>query len=1042
MARSKRSSARGTLQRFGSLVLVVLLLSAFVGPLPAMAVWPPVMGAETEPNDTWATADPLPTDGTIVFAAYNPANDLDYYAVSVVAGHTYRFENGPDMSDLTLNFDSITYLYDADGVTQLSGNDDGGPANYDKIIWTADATKTVYVLTEDLGLNNTGLYGIRAVDMTDAPVSDSTISGTVTDTEVGPLEGIQVTDWFIDPWFELVDTSYRVEASSALTDADGEYTLDASEGIHIIQFTDLSGAHYEQYYDGADWDTATGVEVVDTPVTGIDAEMEIIPPMYSRVTETIRASLDADGEQGEDDDGDYRGSRTPALSADGRYVAFYSGNAFVEDDTNGLQDWYLKDLEDDSIELVSVATDGTQADESLSNYDGTCDISGNGRYVVFDSNADTLDSSDTNGRTDVFIRDVVDSTTVRVSENADGSDGFVETDGSSYYGSRSPVISRDGRYVVFYTRNAFVEDDVNDLQDWYRKDMTDGTFELVSIATDGTQADNTDSGEQSGADRAEITPDGRYVVFDSWATSLVDDDTNGYRDVFMRDMDEGTTVRASEDAEGSGDYSYGSRTPAVSADGRYVVFVSGNDYVEEDTNDNTTDWYRKDTTDGSIELVSVNIDGESGDDGAWSNDGTAAISDNNRYIAFITEASDMVGGDDNEESDVFVRDMEEGLTSVVSVNSARILANEDAWTGRCAMSADGSVVAYENWATNLVADDTNEGGEGGNCADVFVSYLDTGDTETEALPLEGKDRYETAIEISQESFPEGADTVVIATGQNWPDALGGAALAGVVGGPVLLSYHDMLPASVAGEIERLGATNAYILGDYRALDDSVYDAVEDIVGTDGVMRIGGDDRYETAEFVGAEVVELLGSDYDGTAFVATGLTFADALSASPLAAAQGWPVYLSGMPTISDQTLAAMEEAGVSDVILLGGEAALSVTSAAAVKAAGFDSIRLDGDDRYETSVEVAEYGVAEAGLGWDGVAIATGQDFPDALSGGPLQGMSGSVMLLVQKYELPMSVANVLSDHAGAINEVRFLGGLPAVSAAVRADVMDALMP
>ena len=234
------------------------------------------------------------------------------------------------MSDLTLNHDSITYLYDSDGVTYLSGDDDSGPMNYDKIIWIADATKTVYVSTEDLGTNDTGLYGIRAVDMTDAPVSDSTISGTVTDTEVGPLEGIQVTDWFIDPWFELLDDpTYRVEASTALTDADGEYTLDANEGIHIIQFVDPAGAHYEQYYDDTDYDNATPIEVVATPVTGIDAEMEIIPPMESRVTETIRASLDADGNQGMDDYEDYRGNRTPALSADGNFVAFYSGNVFT-----------------------------------------------------------------------------------------------------------------------------------------------------------------------------------------------------------------------------------------------------------------------------------------------------------------------------------------------------------------------------------------------------------------------------------------------------------------------------------------------------------------------------------------------------------------------------------------------------------------------------------------------------------------------------------------------------------------------------------------
>ena len=94
------------------------------------------------------------------------------------------------------------------------------------------------------------------------------------------------------------------------------------------------------------------------------------------------------------------------------------------------------------------------------------------------------------------------------------------------------------------------------------------------------------------ADRAAISADGRYIAFDSWATDLVDNDTNGYRDVFLRDMTTGTTVPVSFEADqDNGEWNYGSRTPAISADGRYVVFLSGNDYVEEDQNDHDTDWY-------------------------------------------------------------------------------------------------------------------------------------------------------------------------------------------------------------------------------------------------------------------------------------------------------------------------------------------------------------------------------------------------------------------------------------------------------------------
>ncbi len=1032
---------RGAIRRWGSLFLAVVLFSAFVGPLPALAVWPPATGVEVEPNDSYDIATPMPVDATIMEANYATGTDWDYYSVSLVSGTTYVFETGPALDALSTNVDTYLHLYDTDGVSQITSDDDGGVQNFSRITYTAGTTGTYYIASRPYSEYWGGYdYGIRAYPQGTLAEGSATITGTVTDG-TDPLEGVTVTDYGVDPWFYALDSGYSTMLESTTTAADGTYTLASGAGAHVVEFQ-LDG-YYTQYYDGqTTWESATPVELVDDQTaTGIDATMMLIPPMATNVAETVRASVDGEGSQGMDESESYRGSRTPALSADGNFVVFYSGNSFVSGDDNYERDWYLKNLETGEISLVSADSEGvvsgyTEENSSLSDGDGTAGISGDGRYVVFDSNSNTLVEGDTNYATDVFLRDTVEGTTVRVSENADGSDG---TDGSeSTRGSRNPAISRDGRYVVFFTGNAFVPEDTNGSQDWYRKDLETGEFELVSIATDGTQSDDTGGDEQGpGAGRAAISADGRYVAFDSWASNLAENDTNGYRDVFLRDCTDGTTVLVSAPAgtEDNGDWNYGSRTPAISADGRYVVFITGNDFVEADQNDNTTDWYRKDMTDGSLELVSVNPVGLAGEDGMWDNEGRASISDDGQMVAFSSEANDLVGGDDNDEADIFLRDIAAGETSIVSVSSDAVLSN--GWQEVCSMSADGTTIAYDSWSDNLVADDTND------CADVFVGYLgERPPSEVTETPLEGVDRYATSIQVSQDAFPDGADAVVIATGENWPDALGGSALAGVLGGPVLLSKKSALPLDVADEVERLGASEAYVLGDYRALSNGVYNTLVDMLGSGNVHRIGGVNRYRTAELVAAEVVDMQSDGYDGTAFVATGGNFADALAAAPLAAANGWPVYLSGMPSISDETVAAMQDAGVTDAILLGGEAAMPEGTSIIILGAGMSAVRIDGADRYETAAKVAEFGVTDAGLSWDGVALATGEKFPDALSGGVAQGLSGSVLLLTRSTSLSPAAEDALTANAGSISEVRFLGGLPALSQAVRDAVMAIFTP
>jgi basic membrane protein A and related proteins len=302
-----------------------------------------------------------------------------------------------------------------------------------------------------------------------------------------------------------------------------------------------------------------------------------------------------------------------------------------------------------------------------------------------------------------------------------------------------------------------------------------------------------------------------------------------------------------------------------------------------------------------------------------------------------------------------------------------------------------------------------------------------------SISIEGASRFDTAVAASQEAYPDGSQYVIIATGRNWPDALGGTALAGALDAPILLSEPTSLPSVTKTEIERLEATHAIILGGTGAVSAGV----QNTLATMGlsVERIAGTTRYQTADAVALRTIAVLGASYDGTAFVATGGNFPDALAAAPLAAANGWPLYLAH-PTsgLLPGTVAAM--GAVEEALILGGTGAVSagVESALDTLLGGSQyTTRLQGINRYVTAVAIASHGVSDAGHTWDRVGIATGEDYPDALAGGVLQGKVGSVMLLTLPTTLHASTATALTANAGAIDTVTFFGGTGAVSTAVR---------
>ncbi|GAB4284595.1 MAG: hypothetical protein Kow0067_06680 [Coriobacteriia bacterium] len=316
---------------------------------------------------------------------------------------------------------------------------------------------------------------------------------------------------------------------------------------------------------------------------------------------------------------------------------------------------------------------------------------------------------------------------------------------------------------------------------------------------------------------------------------------------------------------------------------------------------------------------------------------------------------------------------------------------------------------------------------------------------TEVENVSGSNRIATAIAASKKAYPNGAPAVVIATGYNWPDALGGAALAGAVRGPILLTESGTLPQAVLTEIGRLGCERAYVLGGPSAVSVTVYDAVKASLASHDVVRLGGADRYETAARIARELKKVRGSSYDGTAFICTGNDFPDALAAAPIAAANGWPIYLTPTDHLPASVRSALLETWGGNPsnhgYIIGGEAAVGDAVETTLGTSPFFGFsRIFGSNRYTTAAKVAQTGYTGMGMLWSRPAIATGEDFPDALAGGVLQGSDASVLLLTPSDSLHPSAAAALKANKDMIWEIRFLGGTGAVSTDARNQVRTIL--
>jgi Tol biopolymer transport system component len=378
------------------------------------------------------------------------------------------------------------------------------------------------------------------------------------------------------------------------------------------------------------------------------------------------------------------GGFNPVISADGRHVAY------VNYGTGNTSQVFLHDLQTGATTLVSVNAAGSGGGNGESSLRSHPVLSADGRFVAFDSVATDLVPGDTGGPiggTDkIFVRDVQAGTSSLASVSSGGtSTGNAE--------SKNAVVSADGRYVAFEsTSTDLVPLHTGRYGDVFVRDLQTGTTTLVSVNAAGTAGGNGESSNPV------ISPDGRYVAFVSLAGDLVSGGTQWIGQIYVRDLVAGTTTLVSAGPTGApGNDS--SNTPVLSADGHFIAFESNASNLLPGVTNQMGNVFIRDVRTGALTLVSVNAAGTGGGNG-YSFD--PVLSADGRYVAFESSASDLVPGDTNFSTDVFVRDLQTGKTTLASVNAAGTASANGGATGPLALSADGRFIAFESSASDLV----------------------------------------------------------------------------------------------------------------------------------------------------------------------------------------------------------------------------------------------------------------------------------------------------------------------------------------------------
>jgi uncharacterized repeat protein (TIGR01451 family) len=412
-----------------------------------------------------------------------------------------------------------------------------------------------------------------------------------------------------------------------------------------------------------------------------------------------------------------KGSGSPVFSPDGTKVAFVS---FASDlgptDTNGASDVYVRDLTTGATTLVSTNAAGTQAANGASS---SPVFSPDGARLAFETSASDLGGTDTNETSDIYVRDLSTGVTTLVSADESGDAGGAF--------SSPPVFSPDGTKIAFASDGVLLRDyewstDGGSWTDVFVRDLNAGTTTLVSVDVTGTKTGN------EGSYAPVFSPDGSRIAFISRASDLGPTDTNGYEDLYVRDLGAGTTSLVTADASGTGagNQSTIQGAPQFGPDGATLYFASPatNLVTTADAND-ADDVFARDLTAGTTTLVTTNEAGTASANGGSS---LPILSRDGTRLAFLSRADDFGATDTNGFWDVYVRDLPAGTTTLVSAAAN----GDDSGNSRSrplSFSPDGTRVAFASHATDLGPHDSDDtdfpeptGDDTGN-EDVYVREL-------------------------------------------------------------------------------------------------------------------------------------------------------------------------------------------------------------------------------------------------------------------------------------------------------------------------------
>ncbi|WP_370978721.1 dockerin type I domain-containing protein [Agaribacterium sp. ZY112] len=390
------------------------------------------------------------------------------------------------------------------------------------------------------------------------------------------------------------------------------------------------------------------------------------------------------------------GSYSASVSRDGSLVAYQSqADNLVNNDHNGEEDIFVYDVVNNQTERVSISNSGNEAIGGRSDLG---EISAEGGHVVFLSYASNLVSNDTNGLADIFVRDRVNNSTERVNLRPGGAESMFE--------AREPDISGDGRFVVYVSDDdQLVANDNNGFQDVFVYDRHERTTQRINVSNTGEQA-NMPSFDPR------ISEDGSAVIFTSPASNLVPGDNNGFDDIFIYDLASSQIQRVnvnSQNIEAMNGPSFGAE---LSADGRFVVFTSNADNLVSNDNNGHDDIFIRDTQESTTSRVNVSSSGQQ----ANSHSEAPSVSSNGRYVSFMSRASNLVNNDNNGFEDIFVHDRETSTTEKISELSNG--AETDLPSFSPVISSNALYLVYESDSDMLVAGDNN------GWSDIFVAQLD------------------------------------------------------------------------------------------------------------------------------------------------------------------------------------------------------------------------------------------------------------------------------------------------------------------------------